>query len=170
MKRNIWLAPLFLSVLALAGCFDDDDKNDNVGGGMENASPVATAGAFTTQADISLTDTLMGTDADGDVLSYVVASQPENGTVTVANDGSFTYTPASTFTGQDQFSFTVSDGEDTSAAAMVDITVEAQQVSFSTYSRQAFNQESTAEPLPLNGREFDQDVTDPAAYDDLLMN
>jgi hypothetical protein len=170
MKYNIWLIPISLSVLSLAGCFDGDDDYNRDRDGMKNATPVAVAGSFTTQADIPVTETLSGTDADGDKLSYAVASEPAHGTVMVENDGSFTYSPASTFTGQDQFTFTVSDGQVTSTEATVDITVDAQQVSFNSYSRDAYQQESTAEPLPVNGREFDQDVTDPAAYDDLLMN
>ena len=52
--------------------------------------------------------------------------------------------------------------------ATVNITIEALQVSFNDYSRAAFEQSATDEPLPVNGREFEQDVTDPMAYDDLL--
>lgn len=170
MKQKLLLLTASSLGLLLTGCFDGDDDDGDMGGGMKNATPVAVASSFTTEADIPLTEMLMGTDADDDGLSYAVDMQPENGTLVLESDGSFTYTPASTFTGQDQFSFTVSDGKATSSAAMVDITIEAQQVAFSSYSREAYEQESTAEPLPLNGREFEQDVTDPAAYDDLLMN
>lgn len=64
------------------------------------------------------------TDADGDVLTASGATQPVNGTVTLAADGSFTYTPDAGFSGKDVFTYTASDGKDVSAPAKVTITVE----------------------------------------------
>lgn len=40
-----------------------------------------------------VTGDLGGSDADGDVLTYTVLKGPKNGSVTVAPDGTFTYTP-----------------------------------------------------------------------------
>jgi hypothetical protein len=76
--------------------------------------------------------------------------------------------PSAEFLGTDKFSFTVSDGNSTSAAAEVMITVELLQVSFNEYSRKAFNQMPSDKPLPLNSRAVTQDVTAANAYDDLL--
>ena len=50
---------------------------------------------------------------------------PANGTVTLASDGSFTYTPAANFHGTDSFTYTASDGRALSNAATVTITVTA---------------------------------------------
>jgi hypothetical protein len=55
---------------------------------------------------------------------------PSGSTVTVNADGSFTYIPAAGFTGQDSFSFTVSDGSAT-ATAECDISVVAPQLEVS---------------------------------------
>jgi hypothetical protein len=63
------------------------------------------------------------TDADGDVLRAIGATQPVNGTVTLATDGSLTYTPDAGFTGKDVFTYRADDGEDVSAPAKVTITV-----------------------------------------------
>lgn len=50
----------------------------------------------------------------------------------------------------------------------VNITIEALQVSFSEFSRVAFNQTATDTPLSVNGREFTQDVVDQNDYQDLI--
>ena len=46
-----------------------------------------------------------------------------NGTVTLAADGSFTYTPAANFNGTDSFTYTASDGTAVSSVATVTMTV-----------------------------------------------
>ncbi len=63
------------------------------------------------------------TDADGDVLTAIGATQPINGTVTLAADGSFSYTPDAGFTGKDVFTYRADDGQDVSSRATVTITV-----------------------------------------------
>jgi hypothetical protein len=53
-----------------------------------------------------------------------VATQPAHGDVTLAEDGSFTYTPDGGFWGADTFTYTASAGGDASNAATVTIVVE----------------------------------------------
>jgi hypothetical protein len=53
----------------------------------------------------------------------MVGDQPANGTLTLAPDGSFTYIPQDGFSGQDAFTYLAGDGTDTSAPAIVTITV-----------------------------------------------
>jgi len=65
------------------------------------------------------------TDEDGDVLTATRTSQPVNGAVVLAADGSFTYTPDAGFAGKDVFTYTASDGTDSSAPATVTITVKS---------------------------------------------
>lgn len=93
-----------------------------------NAAPVARDDAFSTVAGEPLSLAAPGvlgndTDADGDSLTATRTSQAGNGSVTLGADGSFTYTPAAGFEGTDQFTYTASDGTDTSAPATVTITV-----------------------------------------------
>lgn len=154
------------TTLLLSGCFDDDD--DDYQAPEENTAPEAISEAFATQVDTPFTDTLTGNDADGDTLVFALGEEPLFGEVEVADDGSFTYTPDEEATGEDSFSFTVSDGTADPVTGTITITIEAEQVAFSAYSRAAFDQEPNDKPLPLNGRDVNQDVEDPDNYNDLL--
>lgn len=62
-------------------------------------------------------------DFDGDNLTAQLEDTPENGLLGLNLDGSFTYTPAITFVGQDVFRYRASDGEIESNLAEVIITV-----------------------------------------------
>jgi hypothetical protein len=63
------------------------------------------------------------TDPDGDILSVLPTTLPANGTLQLALDGSFTYTPTRGFNGIDTFTYSASDGHTTSAPTLVTITV-----------------------------------------------
>jgi predicted outer membrane repeat protein len=94
-----------------------------------NNAPVANDDAYTTPGDTPLTVAAPGvlgndSDADGDGLGPVLESGPSNGTLTLNDDGGFTYTPNDGFTGQDSFTYRASDGQANSNAAAVTITVE----------------------------------------------
>ncbi|MFN8227055.1 MAG: Ig-like domain-containing protein [Mycobacterium sp.] len=69
--------------------------------------------SLTVQTDAGqVTGAVKGTDADGDALTYSVVSGPTKGVVTVAADGSFTYTPYAELAatgGTDSFLVKVSD-------------------------------------------------------------
>ena len=93
-----------------------------------NTAPVAADDAFDTVAGEPLTLGAPGvlgndTDAEGDWLTAARLSQPVNGTVSLAANGSLTYTPDAGFQGKDRFTYEASDGTDTSAPATVTITV-----------------------------------------------
>ena len=164
-KHKLWVISGL--VLALSGCFDSDDDNDYQAP-EENVAPVAVDEMLTTQADISIDGTLTATDADGDSLTFGLGENGTLGNAEVNTDGSFTYTPNAQVTGSDSFTFTVSDSVNPEVTATVSVTIEAQQVSFSSYTRDAFNQAPTDEPLPINGREFTQDADD-TTFNDLLI-
>ncbi len=63
------------------------------------------------------------TDADQDVLSAAVLTDPSNGVVTVLTTGQFVYTPTTGFSGVDSFGYQVSDGQLTDMGT-VTITVD----------------------------------------------
>jgi hypothetical protein len=73
------------------------------------------------------TITLAGTDPDNPplALTYAIAAQPANGTLSGLNSstGAVTYTPNANFQGIDTFTFTVNNGTNTSAAATVTLMV-----------------------------------------------
>jgi hypothetical protein len=64
---------------------------------------------------------VLGNDSDPNCDSRSVGwnSQPDNGTVEVLSDGSFTYTPDPNFDGDDSFTYRVSDGDLTDTGTVV---------------------------------------------------
>ncbi|MDR3685491.1 MAG: Ig-like domain-containing protein [Coriobacteriia bacterium] len=93
-----------------------------------NVAPVANADsyatAYATAKSVSAPGVLGNdTDANGDKLTASVVTQPTNGTLTMAADGSFKYTPNAGFSGIDSFTYQVSDGLAASAPAQVLIGV-----------------------------------------------
>ncbi|WP_433005618.1 LamG-like jellyroll fold domain-containing protein [Kribbella sp. CA-294648] len=98
-------------------------------GPAANVAPVGAADAYGTVEDKPLTVAAPGvlandTDADGDPLTAGGVTQPANGTVVLAANGSFTYSPKAGFSGTDTFTYTAFDGTVSSAKTTVTITVE----------------------------------------------
>lgn len=96
----------------------------------DNTAPVAGADAYAAVGGQPLTLPAPGvlandTDEDGNMLTATGVTQPANGKVTLAADGSFTYTSDAEFSGKDVFTYRADDGEDLSAAATVTITVKS---------------------------------------------
>ncbi|HEX5308817.1 MAG TPA: Ig-like domain-containing protein [Solirubrobacteraceae bacterium] len=87
--------------------------------------------SYTAQEDTELKVAAPGvlandTDSDNPALpleAKEVTKQPQHGSVTLKSDGSFSYTPESSYTGSDSFSYTDADGNSESNAATVTIEV-----------------------------------------------
>jgi len=95
-----------------------------------NTAPVAANDAYAAVGGQPLTLPAPGvlandTDEDGNVLTATGVTQPANGTVTLAADGSFTYTSDEGFSGKDVFTYRADDGQDRSAPATVTVTVKS---------------------------------------------
>ncbi|MGV6818068.1 MAG: Ig-like domain-containing protein [Thiotrichales bacterium] len=92
-----------------------------------NDLPNAIDNAVTTQEDTPVTINALANDIDpdGDSLTVESYEQPSHGTVTLNDDGSFNYVPADQFSGEDGFTYTVTDNHGGSSSAAVQITVEA---------------------------------------------
>lgn len=61
-------------------------------------------------------------DPDGDPLAVTLAQPPAHGTLSLAEDGSFVYTPDAGFVGRDQFVYQASDGvQAASATVQIDV-------------------------------------------------
>ena len=90
-----------------------------------NDIPVADAQSIPVEEDISETFRLTGSDIENSPLTFTLATTPAHGTLTGFNSasGEVTYTPQANFTGEDLFTFTVSDGLDTSLPAIVSLTI-----------------------------------------------
>jgi murein tripeptide amidase MpaA len=100
--------------------------------------PVAVADSYTTDEDIELVveaaEGVLSNDTDDGPLTAALETDVDNGTLELAADGSFTYTPDAGFFGEDSFTYKAYDGELYSEAATVTITVnEVVQDVFNSY-------------------------------------
>jgi hypothetical protein len=92
------------------------------GGGGTPTPPVAVNDNATTAQGTAVSIPVLNNDnVNGTLQSIVIASNPANGTV-VINGNSIVYTPRAGFTGNDSFTYTISNGNGTSTAT-VNITV-----------------------------------------------
>lgn len=92
--------------------------------GREDKAPAAEDAAFETYKNLPTTASLKVKDPEGQPLTYTVTRQPKRGTVTIAEDGSFTYTPKKNKVGVDSFTFTATDpAGKVSREATVTITI-----------------------------------------------
>ena len=99
------------------------------GGGA--VAPVGVADAYTAAGNTPLTVVAGAgvlandTDANGDVLSAVLASGPAHGTLSLNANGGFVYTPTTGYSGADSFTYQASDGALLSGVTTVNLTVTA---------------------------------------------
>ena len=109
------------------GLTDTAQLSITINGADDNSGPTAVAQTIGTDEDNAVTGTLGATDPDaGDDIDYAIVSGSEvGGSVTSfdAETGAFTFTPDADFSGIASFSFTASDGTETSAPATVTIDV-----------------------------------------------
>ena len=111
---------------------------------VQNEAPVVGDDSYTVHAGQVLTvaalDGLLAndTDADGDSLNVQSIEAPANGTLNIATDGSFTYTPDPGFVGTEELTYTVSDGTTTSTGTVtIEVRNEAPVVGDDSYTVRA---------------------------------
>ena len=131
-----------------------------------NDAPVAAVDSYSVDQDTTLNvpaDGVLGndTDVDGDPLNSLIVDEPSNGSVTLALDGSFMYTPNGGFYGSDSFTYQAHDQSLGSNIATVSITVDRVNnvpvaVDDSTYSVNEDNPLNVAAPGVL-GNDSDAD-------------
>jgi uncharacterized repeat protein (TIGR01451 family) len=111
---------------------DDDGNTDtatvNITVTAVNDAPVAVADSYSTDEDMPLSSAPGSvldndTDADGDTLTAVLVSGPDDGNLVFNTDGTFTYTPDANFNGTDSFTYRADDGNVLSGVATVTIAV-----------------------------------------------
>lgn len=92
--------------------------------GKEDKAPIAEDSAVETYKNLELTGKLKVSDPEGQAMTYAVIRQPRRGAVTIADDGSFTYTPKKNKVGIDSFTYTATDpAGKTSREATVTVTI-----------------------------------------------
>jgi len=146
-----------------------------------NAPPVGDAQSLPAMGQSALEDqpvliTLTGHDGDPQpeevqLLTFFIATQPPNGTLTMTGNGQYTYQPDANFNGQDAFTFTVLD-EFNSSSVPATVTIDLTPVNdsptaanfniavdeFSSYDSR------TAGNSPLQGNDGDPEVVQTLMY------
>jgi hypothetical protein len=99
--------------------------NGGGGGGGDNRPPVAVDDTITTLVNVPVTINVLSNDfdPDGDPIFILLFTQADNGSVIDNHDGTLTYTPMENFTGQDKFTYKISDGSLESNVANVTLSV-----------------------------------------------
>ena len=77
--------------------------------GKEDLSPIAEDSTLETYKNLSVDGRLKSEDPEGAALTYTISRQPRRGTVTIREDGSFTYEPKKNKVGVDSFTYTATD-------------------------------------------------------------
>ena len=128
-----YAACLMASALLLSGCGDSENfvfTNTNVnqnGGGQVPQAPVAVNDTVTALGNATLNQSsvngvLNNDTPNGGVISEFDATTTQAGTVALASDGSFTYTPVFGFTGTDTFTYTLrNDAGESSATVTINV-------------------------------------------------
>ncbi len=111
---------------------DDEDGSTSSSTSITvtNLAPTATNNTYGTAQGVAvsgnvISDALADSDPAGasDALTVTSFTQPANGSVTVAADGSFTYIPTTIFSGTDSFTYSISDGDGGTSTATVSVIV-----------------------------------------------
>jgi hypothetical protein len=90
-----------------------------------NEFPQAGADTATTAEGTPITINVLAndSDADGDTLSITGTTDPSHGSISITDDDRILYTPEAGYTGEDTFSYSVSDGNGGEASASISINV-----------------------------------------------
>ena len=119
-----------------------------------NDAPVADGQSVNTAEDTAKAITLSGTDAEGNILTYSVVSQPAHGALS-GSAPNVTYTPADNYNGPDSFTFKVNDGTVDSAPATVTIDVTPVNDAPVAIPQELVTTENTALSVTLTGSDIE---------------
>ncbi|SMF94270.1 CshA-type fibril repeat-containing protein [Methylomagnum ishizawai] len=92
-----------------------------------NNPPTAQDDTVSTRVDETVKIKALGNDTDPedqDALAVTTFSAPAHGTLSLGDDGVFTYTPTTQYAGTDSFTYTITDGQGHFATATVAISVD----------------------------------------------
>ncbi len=132
-----------------------------------NTAPVGTADTYPATEDQTLIVAAPGvlsndSDADGDPMTVTVMTGPANGILSLASNGSFTYTPNANFNGSDSFTYEISDGTDVSSPVNVTLNVAAVNDTPVAVNDTATTSEDTPVTIPVLSNDSDVDGTTPS--------
>lgn len=90
-----------------------------------NDVPAAPDQSVAASEDASLSGQVAASDADGDVLSFLLVDGPAHGSLVLAADGSYVFTPNRDWYGDDTFRVSVTDGHSDPVTVVVSLHVTA---------------------------------------------
>jgi alpha-L-fucosidase len=113
-----------------------------------NTAPVAATDSYSTPMNVPLAVSAPGvlandTDAQSNPLTAVIHANPSHGSIALNPNGSFTYTPATGYSGADSFTYHASDGSLESNIVAVNITVNSGHVATYAHYRMGDGSPST---------------------------
>jgi uncharacterized delta-60 repeat protein len=91
----------------------------------ENTAPTVSDQTFFTNEDTLVSGQVVGSDSNGDTLTFSVVSGPSSGSLSLQSDGHLSYTPAANFSGTASFTFRANDGVLNSGTATATINISA---------------------------------------------
>lgn len=114
MKRNIILIASICAIAALT-------VGIIAAGAKSTGAPVAENLEITTYRGVSVNGQLKATDPDGDIMNFEITTEPNKGTITLGENGSFVYTPSEGKRGSDYFGYKAvdKDGNESSEATVI---------------------------------------------------
>lgn len=115
-----------------------------------NDPPLALGGSVTLAEDTPINLVLDASDPDGDLLAYTLVALPAHGTL-MGSGATRTYTPAPNYSGEDAFTFRVSDGSTESSPATVTLTISPVNDAPAAASQSLSTPEDTAKAITLSG-------------------
>ncbi|MFC1747589.1 tandem-95 repeat protein [Pseudomonadota bacterium] len=142
---------------------------------ISNVVPVADDADIETPVDVAFLGTLVANDVTGDTLTYSIVDNGTSGNAVITNTltGAFTYTPVEGFSGDDSFTFRVTDSfSAVSNAATVSITVALANVAPVAFSDTMSTTEGSAVTADIiaNDQDVNLDVLSIAAVDAVSKN
>jgi len=155
LRKSLYLfaALVVLSAILSPALLDAEDQFQPVLQTV-NRAPVAWAQSVTTSEDTSKAITLKGTDADGDLLTYVFVSEPLHGTLS-GSGPNVIYTPHANYSGSDSFTFKVNDGQLGSKIAKVSIAVRSVNDPPVAFDQTVTTLENTPAAITLSASDMD---------------
>ena len=116
--------PASFSYVATDGTSTTGSTSVTVNVAAVNDAPTAANASVSTNEDTVLTGNLpAASDVDNNPITYALGNNATHGTVSVAANGSYTYTPNANYNGADSFSYTVNDGQGGSNIYSVNVNV-----------------------------------------------
>jgi Bacterial Ig domain len=124
---------------------------------VANTAPTASGAIYTTNEDVTLADSLSGSDNEGNLLAFTASTLPLHGTLTLLLNGMFSYIPNTHYFWNDSFNFTVNDGTLSSASATINIVISSvPDAPVATGDSYSLNQDTTLFiPVMMNDSDID---------------